>query len=197
MDRLTHVEQLLRNDPRDPVLAADYFVFQTLGQRPRDFIAQRGHEMNPVRTQARGEDGNHNDSAARKSEFFRHDAHDVAVAERLTPADVKNTTDRFRRRQDASQVREHILDGDGLATGGDPLWSDHDRQAVNEIAKNLERCRARTNDHSRAQDRDRHSCRPERRLDVPARREMFTKAGACLSKTTEIYAPAPWAETNS
>src|SRR5664279_2962822 len=64
MDRLTHVEQLLRNDPRDPVLAADYFVFQTLGQRPRDFIAQRGHEMNPVRTQARGEDGNHNDSAA-------------------------------------------------------------------------------------------------------------------------------------
>ena len=44
--------------------------------------------MNPVRTQARGEDGNHNDSAARKSEFFRHDAHDVAVAERLTPADV-------------------------------------------------------------------------------------------------------------
>ena len=103
--------------------------------------------------------------------------HDVAVAQHLTPADVKNTTDGFRRRQDASQVCEHILDGDGLAARGDPLWSDHDRQAVDEIAKNLERRRARTNDHSRAQDRDRHSCRPERRLHVPARREMFTEAG--------------------
>src|ERR1017187_8804719 len=77
----------------------------------------------------------------------------------------------------------------GLAdspSGGDPLWRDHDRQAVDEIAKNLERCRARTNDHSRAQDRERHSRRPERRLHVPARREMFTKAAARLSKTTEI-----------
>jgi hypothetical protein len=53
--------------------------------------------MNPIRTQARSEDGHRDDPAARKFEFLGHDAHDVAVAKRLTPADVENTADGFLR----------------------------------------------------------------------------------------------------
>jgi hypothetical protein len=160
--------------------------FNPSASGPGDFVAQRRHQVNPIRTQAGGEDRHRDDPAARKSEFLSHDAHDVAVAKCLTPADVKNTADGFRCRQDANQVIEHILDGDGLAAGCDPLWRDHHWQTLNQIAKNLERRRTRANDHRCAQDCNRHSGRTERRLHIPARREMFAETETRLSKPAQI-----------
>jgi hypothetical protein len=40
MDRFTHIKQFLRNYPSDPILAADYFVSQPLGQGPGNFVTQ-------------------------------------------------------------------------------------------------------------------------------------------------------------
>ena len=100
-DSLANVQQFLRDQTRDPVIAAHDRVFQAFGERYCDLVAQWGHKMNPIRTQPRGQDWNRYDPAAWKPEFFRHQANDVAVAQRFRPADVKNPTRGFRDCQHA------------------------------------------------------------------------------------------------
>ena len=51
--------------------------------------------MNPIRTQARRQDWNRYEPASGKTELFRHEANDVAVAQRFRPTDVENATRGF------------------------------------------------------------------------------------------------------
>ena len=128
-------------DP-SPIIAAYDRVSQAFGERYCDLVAQWGHKMNPIRAQPWAQDRNRYDPAAWEPEFCRHQSNDVAVAQHVRAADVKNATRRFRCRQHANQIREHVLDCDWLAWCVHPLWSNHDRQAVDEISQDLEGRRA-------------------------------------------------------
>ena len=48
LNRLADIEARLRNEPGNPVLPADHFVFETFGQGTRNTMAQRGDELNPM-----------------------------------------------------------------------------------------------------------------------------------------------------
>ena len=112
-DRLAYAEQVLRNETGDAIVTAYHGIFETFGERLGDVATERSDQMNPVRAQARAQDRNRYDPATGKSEFFRHQANDVAVAQHLRAADVKNATRGFRCRQHSDQIRKDVLDGDG------------------------------------------------------------------------------------
>src|SRR5208337_2863727 len=98
----------------DPVLAAHYRVSESLCQRFCYLVAERRDEMNPVGTQTWSQDRDGDDPTSFQTEFLRHDTHDVAIAERLGTADIKDATRGLGGGQRSGQIPDHISDGNRL-----------------------------------------------------------------------------------
>ena len=185
-DGLANGEQFLWNNFRDAVLARYDWVFQSFGERAGDVVAERGDEVNPIRTQKRRQDRNRNDDAAAKVQLFGHDVHDLVVRENFRAADVEDAGGSFRMFECAGEVAEDVANGDGLARSANPLGRDHDGKSLDEVAENLERGGAGADDHRGAKGGDRDSAIDQSFFDGATRGEMLAESGASFTKTAEI-----------
>ena len=113
--------------------------------------------------------------------------HQLAVTHLVRAADLEDRVSLLFEFQSVDQVRDHVLDGDGLGRRTDPLRSDHHRQLVHQRPDQLERQRARA-DHDGSPELD--GRRPLGRQDVadllPARE---VRRELALAESTEVDDP--------
>ena len=96
----------------------------------------------------------------------------LEVAEDLGPADLEHPAEGGGLVDDAAEIADHVLDPDGLGLRRDPPWHDHRRQVLDQLAGQLPRRSAGTDDDSSAQHRHRHSGLAEKPLDLASRAQV-------------------------
>src|SRR5271165_5529634 len=135
-------QKFLGNETGNATVATYHWILQSLRQRAGNGVAQGCDQLNPVRAQAWRQHGYRNNQTAPQTEFFRHDAHDVAVTEHVRSANVEYAARCFRYCEDSYQVSDYIPDRDRLTWGANPFGGDHDGQSFHQVAQDFERCRA-------------------------------------------------------
>ena len=86
---LANAAERLRHEARRVVVAADDAVAEPLGERPRDAMAQRRHELDPERAEPGREHRDGDDEASRQPALLGHDPHQLQVADDVRTADVE------------------------------------------------------------------------------------------------------------
>jgi len=167
MDRLANAQSLVRHQPLGRVVGDDHAVLEPLRQRAGDPVGNRGHEVDPQRTQPRRQHGHRQDDPAAKAELFGHDPHQLPVGHHIGSADLQRLAGGRRHLEAADQPVQHVGNGHRLALGGDPSGRHHDRESLDQIAEDLKRRRAGADDHRRPKGGHRHSAGGEDLLDLP------------------------------
>src|SRR5208283_2461845 len=140
--RSADAQKFLGNETGNATVATYHWILQSLRQRARNGVAQGCDQLNPVRAQAWRQHWYRNNQTAPQTEFFRHDAHDVAVTEHVRSANVEYAARCFRYCEDSYQVSHYIPDRDRLTWGANPFGGDHDGQSFHQVAQDFEGCRA-------------------------------------------------------
>ena len=117
---------------------------------------------------------------------MRHNFHDFAVAKHFGTADVEHAANGGGCSEYTQQIVDYVADCDGLAGRADPFWRDHYGQPFHEIAQNLKRRGARTDDHGRAKDGNGNLRRAKRRLDLTSRRQMLAQIRTGLTESAQV-----------
>ena len=147
--------------------------------------------VDPERAQSRGEHRHWEDPAPAQAELVGHEVEDLAVGEDFGPpmsivsplvAGVAGASTRCAQR---------VLDGDRLAARRHPPRRDHDGQSLDQVAQDLERGRARSDDHRGAQRRHRDPGCGELLLHLAPRAQMLGQAVPGLTEPAEIKRMRP------
>lgn len=145
--------------------------------------------MNPVGTETRGEDGNWNDPAPSQAQFFRHDAHNVAIAKDVRATDVEDAARGLGHGETSHEIADDIPHGDWLARRTDPARRDHDRQAFDKVAENLEGRRPGSDNHGGAEDCNRYTGRSQSLFDFTTRGQVLAEIGASFTEAAKVDDP--------
>ena len=114
--------------------------------------------------------------------------HHVAVREDVGAADLDDAS-HLRVVQRADEVVEHVGDSDRLAAGPHPAGRDHDRQALGQVAQDLERRAAGPDDHRRPELGDRHAMCGELGAGLVAAGQVVGEVGGIVAQTAEVHDP--------
>ena len=145
--------------------------------------------MDPETGQLRRQNGNGENPARRQLQDLRHDPDDLAIGEDVRPADVQPPIDGPRLVQAGDQVVQRVPHGDRLRRRRHPARRHHHREPLDEISQNLERRRARPDDHRRAQRRDRHGAPNAERLPLRTGSQVGAQAPAALAQSSQVDDP--------
>ena len=162
-----------RHELVDVVLGGDDLVDERVDEGHGRRAGHRGHQVDPVRRQARGQ---HRDRQHRPSRQLRHlgeALHHLQVGQDVGAADVERPVDLGRQRHRLDQVVQDVADGDGLDAVVHPGRREHHGQALGEVAQHLEARRPRPEDHRRLQDDGRDARAQEGLADLGARRQVL------------------------
>ena len=136
-------------EPRQGRPAADdRLVAEAADQLLPDAGVERGHKTQPQAGQPGGQERHRHHQAAH-ADLPRVFAHQLPVADPVGSADLKDGAVVPFDLQPVDQIRDHVLDGDGLRRGPHPARRDHHRQLVDQRPDQLERQRARPDDDGR------------------------------------------------
>ena len=189
VDRLANSERVVRHQSLRGVVGDHHPVLQPLSQRSGDAVGHGSDEVDPERTQPRGQYRHWNDDAATKAKFLRHHPHQLLVGHHVSPSDLQRPADRLRHLQAPDQPVQDIADGHRLTLRRHPLGRDHDREPFDQVAEDLERGRAGADDHRRAEGRDWDAGRGKFLFHLPPGTEVFAQVGAHLAESAEIDDP--------
>ena len=114
--------------------------------------------------------------------------HHVAVREDVRAADLDDAR-HLRVVERADEVVEHVGDADRLAAGPHPAGRDHDRQALGQVAQDLERRAAGSDDHRRPELGDRHAMCGELGAGLVAAGQVVGEVGGIVAQTAEVDDP--------
>ena len=114
--------------------------------------------------------------------------HHVAVREDVGTADLDDARHLWVV-QRADEVVEHVGDPDRLAARRHPTRRDHDRQALGQVAQDLERRAAGPDDHSRPELGDRHAVCGELGARLVAAGQVVGEVGRIVAQTAEVDDP--------
>ena len=114
--------------------------------------------------------------------------HHVAVREDVGTADLDDAR-HLRVVECADEVVEHVGDPDRLAARCHPAGRDHDRQALGQVAQDLERRAARPDDHRRPELGDRHAVCGELGARLVAAGQVVGEVGRIVAQTAEVDDP--------
>ena len=120
--------------------------------------------------------------------------HHVTVGHHVRPADFEDSAMAIGQIQCCHQIREHIVDGDGLRKCCDPPRTHHDRQAFDERLNDLERQAAGPDDDRCAKLDDRNATRLERVTRLGAAPQMGGERTGVVGQSAKIndaWTPAP------
>ena len=183
---LADSEARMGHETEGDVVAADDAVAKALGEGASDGRVEGRDEVNPERGEPRRKDGNRDDKAFPEVEGVGHLAHDLRVRPDVRATDVEGGANGLWGFEGGDQVVQNVADGDGLALCADPSGRDHDRQAFDEVAQDLEGGGARADDHRGSHHGDWDAGGSESGLDLAARGEVLTQTIARFAKTAEV-----------
>ena len=109
--------------------------------------------------------------------------------ERMSGPPISTTPGHLRVVERADEVVEHVGDPDRLATGPHPAGRDHDRQALGQVAQDLERRAAGSDDHRRPELGDRHAMRGELGAGLVAAGQVVGEVGGIVAQAAEVDDP--------
>ncbi len=84
------------------------------------------------------------------------------------------------------EISQQVIHGDGLDARVDPLWADHHRQTLGEIADHLERDAAGAYDHRRAELGDGHAGLAQSLARLLPRAQVLREVGGGIAEPAEI-----------
>ena len=163
-------------------------VAEPVDERPRDLHVDARHEVQPVRRELRRQD-RHADQAERPVLLLRRHAEHVAVGQHRAAADVEDLAGRARLAEAADEVAHDVADRDRLAPRRHPLRRHHRGQAPRQVAHDLERRRARSDDHGGAQLGHRHAGLAQRVAGRLAAREVLRQLVALAAEARQVDDP--------
>ena len=115
------------------MVANHHLVDQGLHQFPGEGNRNRCDETDPVRRQARGQQGNREQPTAGQLGHFGVEGHHLGVGDHVRSADLVDATDgRTFGLTGGHEVLDHVGDGDGLALVVDPPGRHHDGQDLDQ-----------------------------------------------------------------
>ena len=161
-----------------------HLIAEAFDEGPRDSCRHRRDEVHPVRGEAWREHGDRDHQAAQPSKSGIG-PHHVAVGEDVRTADLDDPG-HLGMVEGTREVIQDIADPDRLAVGADPARSDHDRQPLGQVAENLERSAARSDDHRCPELGDRHAVRRELGTGLVAARQVVREVGRVVAQATEV-----------
>ena len=165
----------------------DDLVAKALDERPGDARRHRGDQVHPVGREPRCEhrDRDHQPTEAAEASVRPHH---VAVREDVGPADLDDPS-HLRVVERADEVVEHVGDADRLATGPHPAGRDHDRQALGQVAQDLERRATGSDDHRRPELGDGNAMCGELGTGLVAAGEVVGEVCGIVTQTPEVDDP--------
>ena len=163
-------------------IADDDLGHETLDEGVAHTAIDRGHEIQPVRRQAGSQVRHVDDAAAAKTTRARVGRDHLAIRRDVGAADLVHAGLDVGR---ADEVADHVGERDWLERGANPAGTDHEGQALGEVAQHLERDASRSEHDRRAQLDDRNVFARERGTDFLAAHEML-RLGV-VSEPTEIH----------
>src|SRR5436190_19535940 len=113
------------------------------------------------------------------------DHHHVAVGQSLRSADVVDVADGVGSTEDAHEVDQGVVEGNGLGLRLDPAWGDHDREPLDQPAQDLPADAPIPDDDARPE-RGRRSAVPEDGLDLATATKVFGKVVPIVAETAEV-----------
>ena len=120
-------------------------VAEAIDERAGNARGDRRHEVEPVRGEARAQDG-HRDDEQLSPHHPREPREQVLVAHHLGAADIAGVVAGRLGAGEAHEVLDEVVEGDGLRQRADPAGRDHHGQVVHEVADDLEGGGAGTDD---------------------------------------------------
>ena len=144
-------------------------------------------EIHPVRREPGCEHGDRDHQPTEAAEAGVR-PHHVAVREDVGAADLDDAR-HLRVVERADEVVEHVGDPDRLATGPHPAGRDHDRQALGQVAQDLERRAAGSDDHRRPELGDRHAMCGELGARLVAAGQVVGEVGGIVAQAAEVDDP--------
>ena len=125
-NRLAHIKRTDREALQRRRVADDGFVAQAGDEFPAHARVHGRHKTEPQTRETRAEQGDRNHDPA-DTGLARVFAHQFAVGDPSRSADFKHGAALVFDIESVDQVRDDIIDRDGLGRGPHPAWRDHHR----------------------------------------------------------------------
>jgi hypothetical protein len=157
--------------------------------RPRErttSCAGTGWTRLSQKRQGRLKQVNRDEERSADARRVRVDAEQLGVGHHLRPADGQGEPDRGRIVQTADEVAQDVADGDGLAARAHPARSDHQRQALHQVADDLEGGAARAQNHRRAQNGHGDRAFGEDAAHLGAGAQVLGEAGRIVAQAAQV-----------
>jgi hypothetical protein len=170
-----------------PGVADDDLVAEALDERPGDPGGDRRDEADPVGGKPGRQDRDRDHEAAQAAQAGIG-PHHVAVGEDVRAADLDDPA-HLRAVERAGEVVEDVADADRLAAGAHPARRDHHRQALSEVAEDLERGAAGADDHRRPELRDGDAVGRQLGAGLVAAGQVVREIGLVVAQAAEVNDP--------